>query len=736
MPFGAGNPSAAATGHSKISQPSLSASPRNKEDDANEDEDKQDEDEEQCSICLQPPVHRTVIPSCVHEFCFECILAWTAHPRAPDPPHPRALRLPEALPRAPPTSCSTAAFAANPVLVARAIAFLRRELRVWNDQIDGEWLTAYVVSLMKAIDIRSEAAVWLLAEFLDVDGREVAEHFAHEVYAHLRSPYRDLGVYDTVVQYDTPENVPPPAVLDQTRRWRPAPSPSRSRSRSRSLSLSRSRSRERGGSRRDRDAGDTKGKNREKRPVHDGGVEDPWDDGHGRRRRRHSRSRNRCGKHYEDGKGKQREKDEGGGKSTRAADVEVIDVEMAPDSDVYDGDGSRGGTRKERERERHAQRREHRRSRRRSRVQEERHDSGKGKQRARSRSRTRERDARSRRDGRRRPERVRDAKVIDVDMDVDLPFHAKDHHGPGKGRRRLVKGGGRDSEGADWHGTVPLNSTEHLGEEREAVDLDPPPAPAPPAPAVADVQTAAKRIPVRPPRNLGLLGAVHAHLRAPARKPKLQDPGEVPTESAPNTNEPENVDSAALLAPPEREQPQKPVLLARISDITSIASTSTSTPAPSLKATSPPDTPVLASPDPEQQPRQTHSAREIMARTRARLARLKNQPVVGVSVPASPTPLDTPPPGAVDTRARLVDRLEEERRQVAADATVVPLAEADAGVQAEAVLRKKAQVRVRLAAAKREQESERVLLSDDDAGGAVGANGREEELKSRIMARR
>ncbi|KZP09367.1 hypothetical protein FIBSPDRAFT_964046 [Athelia psychrophila] len=65
-----------------------------------------------------------------------------------------------------------------------------------------------------------------------------------------------------------------------------------------------------------------------------------------------------------------------------------------------------------------------------------------------------------------------------------------------------------------------------------------------------------------------------------------------------------------------------------------------------------------------------------------------------------------------------MERLEEEKRQ------------------AEAVLRKKAQVRVRLAAAKREQENERVLLADDDSGGAVGANGREEELKSRIRARR
>ncbi|KZP24042.1 hypothetical protein FIBSPDRAFT_857833 [Athelia psychrophila] len=71
---------------------------------------------------------------------------------------------------------------------------------------------------MKAVDVRSEAAVRLPPEFLDVDGREVAEHFAHEVYAYLRSPYRDLSVYNSVVQYDTTENIPPPAVLDQSRR--------------------------------------------------------------------------------------------------------------------------------------------------------------------------------------------------------------------------------------------------------------------------------------------------------------------------------------------------------------------------------------------------------------------------------------------------------------------------------------------------------------------------------------
>ena len=53
-------------------------------------------------------------------------------------------------------------------------------------EVDVEWLTTYVVSLMKSIDVRSEAAVGLLGEFLDLDrdgdgdgGRRVAEHFAH-----------------------------------------------------------------------------------------------------------------------------------------------------------------------------------------------------------------------------------------------------------------------------------------------------------------------------------------------------------------------------------------------------------------------------------------------------------------------------------------------------------------------------------------------------------------------------
>jgi hypothetical protein len=30
-----------------------------------------------CSICLHAIVDRTVIPTCAHEFCFECVLVWS-----------------------------------------------------------------------------------------------------------------------------------------------------------------------------------------------------------------------------------------------------------------------------------------------------------------------------------------------------------------------------------------------------------------------------------------------------------------------------------------------------------------------------------------------------------------------------------------------------------------------------------------------------------------------------------
>ncbi|KAG9001615.1 hypothetical protein FRB94_003414 [Tulasnella sp. JGI-2019a] len=101
-------------------------------------------------------------------------------------------------------------FGSSPDLIARTTTFIRRELQVWNN-LDVEFLTTFILALMKSIDIRAESAVKLLSEFLDMDtpytetGRKVnAEHFAHELYTYLRSPYRELSTYDSVIQYDAP----------------------------------------------------------------------------------------------------------------------------------------------------------------------------------------------------------------------------------------------------------------------------------------------------------------------------------------------------------------------------------------------------------------------------------------------------------------------------------------------------------------------------------------------------
>ncbi|KAI0795949.1 hypothetical protein C8Q75DRAFT_692381, partial [Abortiporus biennis] len=44
-------------------------------------EDTLSEEYDHCSICLQPIVDRTVVPTCSHEFCFECLVVWTDQSR-------------------------------------------------------------------------------------------------------------------------------------------------------------------------------------------------------------------------------------------------------------------------------------------------------------------------------------------------------------------------------------------------------------------------------------------------------------------------------------------------------------------------------------------------------------------------------------------------------------------------------------------------------------------------------
>ncbi|KAK0488110.1 hypothetical protein EDD18DRAFT_1191327 [Armillaria luteobubalina] len=275
--------------------------------------EEEEEEEDNCSICLQALVDRTVIPTCSHEFCFDCLVVWTEQSRkcplcsqtigeylihrirsrydyqkhylAPLM-KPGLLPLPAPSHREPQVRRrrrrrewgrrdeeeadkldrsiekrrwvyehglyakhvasngytkyrpypTPAQFAASQEMVSKTTMFLRRELRVWDD-LDVEFFTTFTVSLMKSIDIRSESAVKLLAEFLDIDtgGRVMAEHFAHEVYAYVRSPFKDLFVYDSVVQYDTPPDADPPP-RPRSRRWRETDEHRGRRSRSRSSS--------------------------------------------------------------------------------------------------------------------------------------------------------------------------------------------------------------------------------------------------------------------------------------------------------------------------------------------------------------------------------------------------------------------------------------------------------------------------------------------------------------------
>ncbi|KAL0061336.1 hypothetical protein AAF712_011853 [Marasmius tenuissimus] len=297
--------------------PSRSSSPPQKriklEEEPHEDEEiPEDLDEDHCSICLQAVADRTVVPTCSHEFCFECLLIWTEQSRRCPlcsqnigehvihnirsrydyqkhflPPlrskspqmlplrtsalagNRRRTRIPREIRqrsrrereerieadrferavehrrwlykhdlyakhvasnshtryRPYPTP---AQFSASQELISRATTFLRRELLVWPD-LDIEFLTTFIISLMKAIDIRSESAVKLLAEFLDMDAPYVegrrhvnAEHFAHEVYSYIRSPYKDLFIYDEMAQYGNPPPDSPPrrAREQHTSRWR------------------------------------------------------------------------------------------------------------------------------------------------------------------------------------------------------------------------------------------------------------------------------------------------------------------------------------------------------------------------------------------------------------------------------------------------------------------------------------------------------------------------------------
>lgn len=67
---------------SRSRSPSIvEVSPPHKKPRVSPEAEEQDTDEEHCSICLQPIADRTVVPTCSHEFCFECLLIWTEQSR-------------------------------------------------------------------------------------------------------------------------------------------------------------------------------------------------------------------------------------------------------------------------------------------------------------------------------------------------------------------------------------------------------------------------------------------------------------------------------------------------------------------------------------------------------------------------------------------------------------------------------------------------------------------------------
>ncbi|KAG8934058.1 hypothetical protein FRC02_010650 [Tulasnella sp. 418] len=128
--------------------------------------DEDSDTEENCVICLQVIVDRTVIPTCLHDrFCFECLELWTAKSRKcplctsavgayiihnhrcnhfggqrmelEDPreerrkhnlyaKHVASNRYTKYKPYPSPSQ-----FASSPDLISKATAFIRRELRVW-----------------------------------------------------------------------------------------------------------------------------------------------------------------------------------------------------------------------------------------------------------------------------------------------------------------------------------------------------------------------------------------------------------------------------------------------------------------------------------------------------------------------------------------------------------------------------------------------------------------------------
>lgn len=245
---------------------------------------------------------------------------------------------------------------------------------------------------------------------------------------------------------------------------------------------------------------------------------------------------------------------------------------------------------------------------------------------------------------------------------------------------------------------------------------------------------------LRPPRNRGLLESVQAHLGSNSRsRSNMQKRNAEPAEPVSITTQ-INAHMAAYAA---EDNVQSPTLAARLSNEIEVQPSRFDTSAPVVNIAHPEN----GAPAPARR----YSAPEIMARTRARLARLKNEPVAGISPDDvrsghDSEPPQTPSPSSsttkMDNRAKLMDRLEDAKRQVrvgstAAEISGPTLSKTDStskppvdtiSQQAERKLRQQAHLRIKLAVAKRTAVDRPSCNSPLDAG-------LEESLRAKLKGR-
>lgn len=318
----------------------------------------------------------------------------------------------------------------------------------------------------------------------------------------------------------------------------------------------------------------------------------------------------------------------------------------------------------------------------------------------------------------RRQTRSRSRSVEHIEKLEALGATRQDGDGKGKGKGRAVEVIDVDMFDA------PIHDSSLAVQDRVASSSDTPQGDNLDLPSQDDPQSSVMKEKtkktLRPARNRGILDAVQAHLGTGVRAGVQRKGASSKTGDYKDVPGAEDINKKASSL---ERSPQDP-------DSSQNVTLSSVEPSPSGQA------PNL-------------SASDVMARTRARLAKLKNEPVAGVSPSAaSPTPImeQQPTPSTIhDIRARLLSRLDQEKRLGAQAVEQNPTGTnevldnesgSNAGLDpqalaAESKLRKQAQVRVRLAAAKRNGST---LKSNTDDTGASSA--REESLKDKLRERR